>query len=195
MWWFKYPMRLSSSALIVLISMACASCGFHLRNAGLNSTQSFYIEGLPYSDPFLVDITKVTVTAGGQVTANLAKADGIIHIHRASSQRRGMTLSQFGQTTMYELSYRVVYDIRSKAGEILVPQRDLEVVRDYYNSQTMPMAQAQEESVIQQEMRMEAAQSLIRQTINALDHKKSQQISQTPQASQTPPAPPAAQPQ
>ncbi|WP_228124831.1 LPS-assembly lipoprotein LptE [Candidatus Methylospira mobilis] len=167
-------MRFSSPVLLLLIAVAGASCGFHLRNAGLNSTQSFYVEGMPYSDPLVLDITKVTATAGGQVTANLAKADGVIHIHRAVANRRGMTLSQFGQTTMYELSYRVVYDIRSKSGEILVPQRDLEVVRDYYNSQTSPLSQAQEEGVIQQEMRVEAAQLLIRQTINALDRKKSQ---------------------
>jgi LPS-assembly lipoprotein len=175
MWSFKHLMHLRSFALLGLIAIGSASCGFHLRGAGLDSTQSFYVEGIAYSDPFVADLTQVTSTAGGQITSSLANAAAIIHIHKIWYLRRGMSLSQFGQTTMYELSYRVAYDIREKSGEILIPQRDLQVVRQYYNSQTMPLAQAQEEGVIVQEMHMEAAQSLLRQTINAVERSKLKQ--------------------
>lgn len=139
-----------------------------MRNPGLAASQNFYVEGIAYNDPFVADLTSVTAIAGGQIASSPANAAGTIHVFKTAMSKRGMSLSQFGQTTMFELTYRVVYDIREKTGEVLVPERDLEVVRQYYNSQTMPLAQSQEEGVIQQEMRMEAAQALLRQTITAL---------------------------
>jgi LPS-assembly lipoprotein len=182
-------MHLRFFALLGFIAMGSAACGFHMRGAGLDSTESFYVEGIAYSDPLVADLTQITSTAGGQISSSLAKASAIIHIHKATYSRRGMSLSQFGQTTMYELSYRVVYDIREKSGEILIPQRDLDVVRQYYNSQTMPLAQAQEEGVMQQEMRMEAAQSLLRQTINAVERTKLQPQQKEQQQQQPQPQP------
>jgi LPS-assembly lipoprotein len=51
---------------------------------------------------------------------------------------------------------------------VLLPRQDIEVRRDYFNDQTLPLAQVAEEGVMRVEMQKEAAQALLRRTISAL---------------------------
>jgi len=77
-------------------------------------------------------------------------------------------LSRAGRSVMYDLSYRVVYDVRTPKGEVLLPRQEIETKRDYFNDQTLPLGQAEEEGLIRQELEKEAAQALLRRAVFAL---------------------------
>jgi LPS-assembly lipoprotein len=50
----------------------------------------------------------------------------------------------------------------------LLPRQEIETKRDYFNDQTLPLGQAEEEGLIRQELEKEAAQALLRRAVFAL---------------------------
>ncbi len=106
---------------------------------------------------------------GGRLVPEPSQAGGVIHIYRANHLRRYLALSRAGRSVEYDLSYRVLYDVRTPQGEVLLPRQEIETKRDYFNDQTLPLGQAEEEGLIRQELEKEAAQAVLRRAIFALE--------------------------
>ncbi|MBS1213874.1 MAG: hypothetical protein H6R26_2491 [Proteobacteria bacterium] len=161
-----------SSRRVLLITAVCAmlaACGFHLRGSGGPTfSQGILLQGIESGNPLWGDFNSALTLAGGRLVRSEEQAAGIVHVYRAYHSRRSLTLSRFGRSTEFDLFYRIVYDVRSPSGEVLLPRQDIEVRRDYFNDQTLPLAQVAEEGVMRAEMQKEAAQALLRRTITAL---------------------------
>lgn len=157
-----------SMGLLATICLSLAACGFHLRGAGPALAQSLYIEGLSPRDSFMGTFSSVVSLAGGRLVPDARQAGGVIHVYRATHHRRSITLGRFGRANEFDLSYRLVYDVRTSQGEVLLPRQEIEMRRDYFNDQTLPLGQAEEEGLIRQELEKEAAQALLRRATYAL---------------------------
>lgn len=158
-----------SVGLLLVALIALDGCGFHLRGTVPSAlAQALFIEGIVETDPFVVDLKEALSAAGGKMVPAAAQAGGVLHIYRASHVRRSLALSRFGRSTQFDLSFRVVFDVRTPKGEVVLPRQELEIKRDYFNDQTVPLAQGAEESVIRQEMQKEAALALLRRATYAL---------------------------
>ncbi len=169
-----------SLGLGLAVSLLLSGCGFHLRGSGGGTSfaQRLYIEGPGAAGSFLSVFDSAVTTVGGRIVATPAEASGIIHLYKAAYTRQSITLSRTGRATGFDLIYRIVYDVRSPKGEVLQPRKEFEVKRDYYNDQTLPLAQLSEESQIRSELENEAAQSLLRRVVNRL--KQTAEIKTTP---------------
>jgi LPS-assembly lipoprotein len=167
-----FRQRSASRAFFIgVLAASClslAACGFHLRGTGPAIAQDLYLEGLPPHDSFMGTFGSTMSMAGGKLASNADKAGGIIHIYKASHFKRYLALSRAGRSVEYDLSYRVVYDVRTSKGEVLLPRQEIETKRDYFNDQTLPLGQAEEEGLIRQELEREAAQTLLRRAVFAL---------------------------
>jgi len=165
------PLRLLRTAAWGLAAcLALSACGFHLRgsDSGNALAQKLYIEGPGSGGTFLGVFGTALTDVGGSIVGNPAAASGVIHLYRANYQRQPITLSRTGLATGYDLSYRVVYEVRTPKGEVLQPRKEFEIKRDYFNDQTLPLAQLSEEGLIREEIEKEAAQSLLRRVVNLL---------------------------
>lgn len=166
-------MTLPTKTLILLLLASClalSACGFHLRGSdeGAKLAHKLYIEGPVTEGSFLSAFGTALTDVGGGIVKTPIAASGIIHLYRATYVRQPITLSRTGRANGYDLSYRIVYDVRSPKGEVLQPRKEFEVKRDYFNDQTLPLAQLAEEAQIREEIEKEAAQSLLRRVVNTL---------------------------
>lgn len=170
-----------ASVLLLASGLALSACGFHLRGSGEGAklAQKLYIEGPGTNGSFLSTFGTALTDVGGGIVGTPIAASGIIHLYRATYVRQPITLSRTGRANGYDLSYRIVYDVRSPKGEVLQTRREFEVKRDYFNDQTLPLAQLAEEAQIREEIEKEAAQSLLRRVINV--------FGRLPEASPAPP--------
>ncbi len=165
------PVRLLKFYVMGLAAcLALSACGFHLRGSdgGGSLAQKIYIEGPAANGAFLGVFGTALTDVGGSVVGTPVAASGIVHLYLATYRRQSITLSQAGLSTGYDLSYRIAYDVRTPKGEVLQPRKEFEIKRDYFNNQSLPLAQMSEESLIRQELEKEAAQSLMRRVVHLL---------------------------
>ncbi len=66
---------------------------------------------------------------------------------------------------------RVLYEVQNPKGDILIPEKELLVRREYFNTQGSPLGQGLEEAQMRTEMEKEAAQTLLRQVVFSLREK------------------------
>jgi len=159
-----------SSVLVLLVAVSMIGCGFHLRGSGGDKSfaQRLYIEGPGAGSSFVGVFGSALTTAGGSLVTTPADSTGIVYLYRANFFRQAITLSRTGRATGFDLSYRIVYEVRSPKGEVLQPRKEFEVKRDYFNDQSLPLAQQAEEVQINEQLSKEAAQSLLRRVANEL---------------------------
>ena len=164
------PLRVSLLAAAALL----AGCGFHLRGEipGTPESKTFFISGLPANDAFYGDFRRVLGYSGGKITEKPAKAAALVNFFMARHERRPITLSRQGRANMFELTFRVVYQILTPKGDVLLPQNEMIIRRDYFNNQVSPLGQVQEESMMREEMEKEAALALLRRVVYALKNKQ-----------------------
>ena len=163
-----YP-RFAVLALFALV--AIAGCGFHLRGSTVGGgvdnafAQRLYLEGPASHTGFATVFVTALTAVGGKQVFDPAESNAIIHMYQATFRRQSITLSNAGKANGFDLSYRISYDVRSPKGVVLRERKEFEVKRDYYNDQTLPLAQQAEESQISEALVNEAAQSLLRRVV------------------------------
>ncbi len=162
--------------LALFASLALAGCGFHLRGSSANGeegknsfAQRLYLEGPGAHTGFASVFATALVAAGGKQVFEPVDSTAIIHMYQATFKRQSITLSNTGRATGFDLSYRISYDVRNPKGVVLQPRKEFEVKRDYYNDQTLPLAQQAEEGQINEALAIEAAQSLLRRVVNDIN--------------------------
>ncbi len=158
---------LKAIALGSMVCLSLAGCGFHLRGSGVENAfaKKLFIEGPAAGTGFVSVFDGFVTGTGGSIAPSAATANGVVHLYKAVYQRQPITLSRTGKATGYDLIYRIVYDIRNPKGEVIEPRKEFEIKRDYFNDQTLPLAQLAEEGQIREEIEKEAAQTLLRRVV------------------------------
>lgn len=156
------------TGVLAVLCVSLAACGFHLRGSGPAIAQDLYLEGLSPHDSFVGTFGSTMSLAGGKLVSNANQAGAVIHIYKAAHLRRYLALSQAGRSVQYDLSYRVLYDVRTPKGEVLLPRQEIETKRSYFNNQSLPLGQMEEEGVIREELEKQAAEILLRRAVLVL---------------------------
>ena len=164
------PRFLKTPAWALAACLALSACGFHLRGGGGDTSfsQNLFIEGAGASGSFLGVFGTALTGAGGSLVGAPVNSTGIVRLYKAAYIRQPITLSRTGRATGFDLIYRVSYDVRTPKGEVVQPRKEFEAKREYFNDQTLPLAQLAEEGQIREELEKEAAQTLLRRVVNAL---------------------------
>jgi len=158
-------------AAVLVVCLALSGCGFHLRGSEGDKAfqQNLYFDGPGIAGSTFVGVFGTALTGvGGNIVATPVAASAIVYLYQATYKRQSITTSKVGQSSGFDLNYRVIYEVRSPRGEVLQTRKEFDIKRDYYNDQTLPLAQLSEESQIREELEKEAAQSLLRRVVNVL---------------------------
>ncbi len=156
-------------ACLLLLS----GCGFHVRGDIPGSTQekTLFMTGVGKGNPFYADFRQILTAGGGIMAVKPTEANAIVNVIQVKHLRRPITLSAVGRANMFDLTFRVLYEVQNPKGDILIPEKELLVRREYFNTQGSPLGQGLEEAQMRTEMEKEAAQTLLRQVVFSLREK------------------------
>ncbi|MGR9107553.1 MAG: LPS-assembly lipoprotein LptE [Gammaproteobacteria bacterium] len=127
-----------------------------------------YVQGFVPGSQFPNYLNRDLKFADGSLTPNREDAGVILRAVNEQFLRREVSLSQTGQANMYELTYKLTYDLQNPAGETIMAQQNVTIVREYFNPQVNVIGKSEEEGVIRTEMYREAVRSVLRSVEVAL---------------------------
>jgi LPS-assembly lipoprotein len=162
--------RLILNVCILIIVLTSVGCGFKLRGdyglpTGIGQLQLLSAQqNTPLHrivgkqlQRFNIEVWDNTVSAS-QIDEQV---DAIVYLTSDRLERRLLSLFSTGQVAEYELVYTIKYQIQFPAQD---PQEiEFDVTREYQDDPDAVLAKSRELDLIQNEMRQEAANRIIRQ--------------------------------
>ncbi len=162
---------LIKKSVIILIALLLSACGYHLRGAfelpaGL---KNIFLEG--GSAPLQAQFKKAMDLSSIPIAASAEVAGIVIRIYDERSERRVLSLAATGVANDFELDYRMEYEIVDAKDTLLMARQPLEIKREYYNDQLAVIAKESEETIIKNEMYLQAVRTIINRAKSVIDKK------------------------
>lgn len=153
--------------LAMLTTVALTGCGFHLRSApSLPDNLNAVIIGsakahAPLGRALYKRLTVYGLNGIYQHQVNQQTDTGVaVYLLPESLERRLLSVYPSGQVAEYELIYNVRYKVQFPDQQAIMAT--FEVVRDYQDDPDQVLAKSRELDLVLDEMRMEAADIIIR---------------------------------
>ncbi len=153
--------KLLNAGAVVALTIALTSCGYHLRSAIdiPEVMKSVYLEGA--GTLLRKEMGQSLKAADGELVGVPTQAGMVIKILRDDMRRRVLSLDSVGKATEFELNYTVSFMLMDASGKVLMEQQELEISRDFFNSQQDILAKNNEESVIRSEIYRQAVRTIV----------------------------------
>lgn len=164
---------MTRSAWLLSLAFGLSACGFHLHGSGEAppvALKKVYIGGLPSTDTLYAALDTALTVAGASVVSNI-QSDAVVLQVNPEETMRSISLNRTGLTREYDLGYVITYEVKTAKGETIEPQQKFKINREQYNDQFLILGKAEEEIQMRQEMREEAAETLVRRLIFLLKDK------------------------
>jgi LPS-assembly lipoprotein len=159
----KSSVVLFKAVLVVLLLALVTACGFKLRGAVSlpEGMQKIFIEGSSHSD-LVKDLKSMLDYSQVELVNKINDADAVLDVSDETIKKRTISVGSRGRTRESELQYTVVYKIKNKAGEIIVPNETLFLVRDFIDDEDDVIGRLNEAELIERELKRDAAQQILR---------------------------------
>jgi len=157
-------MKALLKSLSITLFLITTACGWHLRGALVlpPDLQSMYISARDNYSGIAADLKRTLESNNIEVTSDSALAQMTLHIIDERNLRRTATVSSGGLASEYELSLEVDYKITDSNNNLLIPLSTATAIRTYNFDPNTVTSAAQEERVLQQEMRADIIQQMAR---------------------------------
>ncbi|MDP1774887.1 MAG: LPS assembly lipoprotein LptE [Methylobacter sp.] len=152
---------LTKKAAVLVMALLLSACGYHLRGYFQfpENMKNVYVEG--GSVPLLDQFRQVVKSSTAKLADSRKGAGIVIKIFNEDFNRRVLSLSSQGKSNEFELTYRLDYEFANANDVLLMEQQTVEIRREYYNDQQFVIAKENEESVIRNEMYLQAVQTIL----------------------------------
>jgi len=167
--------KIGKGVLLLVMALVVTGCGgYHLRgsrSADLGVSRLHIADG---GAPLLVTILKTELGyAGIATTATPVGSDAIVSITNERVDERVLSVDpDTGKVREYELAFIVDLSVSDRTGAVLMPTQRVRLDRDYTFDETAVLSKAYEVSILYDELRHDAAQTIIRR-LEAIEFKKS----------------------
>jgi LPS-assembly lipoprotein len=165
---FRYG--ITPLALVLLAATQLGGCGFQLRG---NTALPQDIRTVHVNAPAeLRDEIRIYLEGGGVAFADSrAGADASINVTREAFDRRVLSVDPTtGKEREFELVYTVDFNVMRESGAPVLSGESISLLRDFVFDPDSVIGKSREEGVLQQEMRRDAAQQLLRRLQASLNH-------------------------
>lgn len=147
-------------ALLSVLLSGLTGCGFKLRGAYTlpEVMQKIYVQG---SGDLLTDL-KETLAYSAEVVSKKSDADAILVISKEELKKRTLSVDSRGKIREAELEYTVLYSVITPAGNVLLDQEPVVLVRDYVDDQNDVIGRSNEAQLITKDLKRDASQRIVR---------------------------------
>ncbi|MBA2350469.1 MAG: hypothetical protein H0V78_01390 [Burkholderiales bacterium] len=161
-------LRLRPANLILCFCLALSACGFQLRGQQTLPFETLYIAGDP-SSTFIAEMQRfVRGGTGTEIVDRPEDAEAILQIFNEVREKTILSLSGAGRVREFEIRYRVLFSLRDAKENILIPNGEIVLDRDYTFNDTQVLAKEQEEAALFRDMQTDAVRQLLRR-LRAVD--------------------------
>jgi len=151
---------------VLLLTLAAAACGFHLRGTADLPFSSVYVPGA--SAGIALDLAR-NLRAGTNVKLvdNAKQAEAILEFSSEARAKEILSLTGAGRVREFRLRYRVGFRVHDGKGGDYVPQSVLELTRDVTYSDADILAKESEEALLYRDMQGDMVQQIMRRMSSA----------------------------
>jgi LPS-assembly lipoprotein len=155
----RHVLRTGAAAAL---TVALASCGFHIRGDTALPFKSMAIVGAEGSS-LVVDLRR---TLRGNAKIALVdrpdQAEVTLYIVSNTNDKSILTLSGGGRVREFQLSQKLVFRVANPAGAEWLPMSEINVRRDFSFNDSQALAKEGEERLLLADMQADGVQQLIR---------------------------------
>jgi LPS-assembly lipoprotein len=159
---------------LVLLLLLLGGCGFHLRGSVVlpeNMARTYIVAGS--SSALGHELESMLTVAGGEVVSERAQATAILTLHEERLSSRVLTLDAQGRASGQVLTLLVSFSMVDGEGRAVAEREGVRIEREFSFDPDNVLAQGSEASLLQEEMRRQAAQQILRR-MRALSRKTNQ---------------------
>ncbi|RYY73950.1 MAG: hypothetical protein EOO52_13800 [Gammaproteobacteria bacterium] len=151
-----------------LIALTLSACGWHIRGAIdlPKDLSQLYISAIDSKGALMTELRQLLKTNRVSLVDDESQANYSLNILEESKDRRTAGVGGDTQSSSYELTLKAVYEIRLKNSSEVTKATAISVRSYNYNPGSINSA-TQEEILLDQEMRRELAQQMLRR-LNAV---------------------------
>lgn len=170
---------------LVLIQLALLSaCGWRLRGTLdiANGLETIYVTAQDAHGNLVTDLRRLLEANKITLVNSAQEAQLSINIIRERQERRTVSVGSNALAAEYELTMEAEYSIRTDTTGALDTPKIATVTRSFTFDENDVISKAEEESLIQEEMRRDLAQQIIRR-VNVIAKSLSKPATDTPESS------------
>jgi len=148
-------------ALAILLSLAVAGCGFHLRGTADLPFETIYVPNATAG--VALDLKRnLQVGTRTRVVDDPRQAQAILQFTEESREKEILSLTGGGRVREFQLRYRVGFRVHDGKGGEFVPQSTIQLTRDVTYSDTAVLAKESEEQLLYRDMQSDMVQQIMR---------------------------------
>lgn len=158
--------------LISFLAVLLSACGFHLRGVIPipPAMQETYITGASDFSDLYIELRRGLERSGANVVGSAQTASATLAVSGEQLDRRVLTVDAQGRASEYELNYSVSFELRDKAGVVLVPRQTVNQLRDYKFDPDNVLAKDTEEALLRKSLVTFAVSQIMRRIDAGLKH-------------------------
>ena len=158
--WSLEPARLRP-ALLLLVTLAAAACGFHLRGTADLPFNSVYVPGA--TGGIALDLAR-NLRAGTSVKLvdDVKQAEAVLEFSGETRAKEILSLTGTGRVREFRLRYRVGFRVHDGKGNDFIPLNTLELTRDISFNDAEVLAKESEEQLLFRDMQSDMVQQILR---------------------------------
>ncbi len=155
-------MTILRAAVVLVLGLGLAACGFELRGSTNLPFKTFYI-GVADTSPIAVAL-KRSIRGNGptRLVTDPTQAEAKLEILHESSSVDIPTLNSLGQAVEYDLYYRVQFRVTGPNGRVFIPPSGLTLQRFILSNNNAVLAENYQIVAMVSDMQADAAQQILR---------------------------------
>lgn len=146
-------MRSAAWCVLALCLLVLSACGFHLRgDADLPPAMDRTNLALADENGELGRALRPLLESAGADLVSADEAGATLVVSRDRMDREILTVGRQARVSEFQLRYQVDFSLLDAAGEALMPERSLELTRDFTFDEASVLGKANEEELLREEL-------------------------------------------
>lgn len=154
------------AALVLLLAIALAGCGFQLRGAAALPFDTLYIPGT--TGGIALDL-KRNIQSGTRtaVVDDPKNAEAVLEFTQELREKHILSLAATGRVREFQLRYRVAFRVHDGKGGEFLPASLIQLTRDVSFNDSDVLAKETEEQLLYRDMQFDMVQQVMRRIAGA----------------------------
>jgi LPS-assembly lipoprotein len=148
-------------ALAIVLALASAGCGFHLRGTADLPFETIYVPNATAGVALELK-RNLQVGSRARVIDDPRQAQAIMQFTEEAREKEILSLTSGGRVREFQLRYRVKFRVHDGKGKDFVPPSTIQLSRDVTYSDTAVLAKEAEEQLLYRDMQTDMVQQIVR---------------------------------